>query len=305
MKIPNPFKSPAPVPAVVIQRDQHQAEAAALRSEANELTRALGPLREAANDALNHLQGQIGRDTGRPDTPAATAARAEYRAAMDAEGSAHARLEEIAIRRAELEELLHQPLALSGREISAHGKALAAARDRITTLREAVSKQEAGIAELEAVPDPRPELATKRAMLQADVMTGDATDADLAKFDADHARIAADAAIHEQTLTNARAIAQALAAKLGAAQADLDALGPITVECRVAPLSGELEPAREALETAHRAYLAARSRFDGLADLLRQQGRTAPPVALDEPNAPWRASGFEAERMRTAHPLIF
>lgn len=287
-------------PSAYQQRVALLAEQDALKAELNANICDQGPRHDRLHNALNAVRGH--QNQGRPVPPNLTEAVEDARLALQ-EGDA--RQEAIQARLAELADELAKPLTLSAGDIKAHAKTLKETRERLAKLETAREAHAAALAELEAVDDPRPLLPVQRAEIQAGILAGDSNAADLERFDAQSAPIIAEAEAHQRRLTEARQIAEALDGKLSAVRAELDASQSLTAECKIAVLTAEITQARTEHEAAHKALLTARQRFDGLAGLLQQLGRPAPPAALDQPMSSWEAAQIETARLQGLHPALF
>lgn len=274
------------------------AEQAALQAELRELATNHGARRAAHQAALNEVRGFMARYGS--DSPALAEKSEAAEAARLAMIEGDDRQDFVTIRLAEIHDELSKPLTISAGDIKKHLGALGSAAERIAKLETALASQRETVARLAETEDPRPELAEKRASLQADVAIGDKTQGDLDRFDSETGNLfaAADAAAH--ALVEAQSIAEALEAKLAQAESESGSLAAMSIECRVSILARELADASTAHTKAAAVELQARERANGLAYLLQRANRTAATVSPADGRDDHASAQVEAQRLADA-----
>ena len=305
-------KSTETSPALVALRQRRAliTERAALSAELNELSAHRPPLERDKVEALQRLgsiEGRWARDTNRTGPePAYLVAAREDVAAADAVLEANvARQAEIRTRRDEIDALLSRPAALSPADLKAHGKALAAARARLDKIEAARQQQLSKVATLEAVEDPRPDIACQRAELEAALLLGDIEAAAIEEHDRQVAKTIAQAEEQANALAAARQVADVLDAQFQAAEAELYEMEESNAEARATILAAELAPARADLAKAHQAAIDARARVEGIARLLTLAQRAPDPLELPGPLDAATATMREQTRLAAAYPELF
>lgn len=305
-------KSAETSPALVALRQRRAliTERAALSAELNELSAHRPPLERDKVEALQRLgsiEGRWARDTNRTGPePAYLVAAREDVAAADAVLEANvARQAEIRTRRDEIDALLSRPAALSPADLKAHGKALAAARARLDKIEAARQQQLSKVATLEAVEDPRPDIACQRAELEAALLLGDIEAAAIEEHDRQVAKTIAQAEEQANALAAARQVADVLDAQFQAAEAELYEMEESNAEARATILAAELAPARADLAKAHQAAIDARARVEGIARLLTLAQRAPDPLELPGPLDAATAAMREQTRLAAAYPELF
>jgi chromosome segregation ATPase len=305
-------KSAETSPALVALRQRRAllTERVALSTELNELSAHRPPLERDKVEALQRLgsiEGRWARDTNRtgPEPAYLVTAREDVHAADAVLEANVARQAEIRTRRDEIDALLSRPAALSPADLRAHGKALAAARARLDKIDAARQQQLSKVARLEAVEDPRPDLACRRAELEAALLLGDIEASAIEEHDRQVAKTIAQAEEQARALAAARQVVDVLDAQFQDGEAELYEMEEANAEARVTVLDAELAPARADLSKAHQAAIDARARVEGIARLLTLAQRAPDPLELPGPLDAATAAMREQTRLAAAYPELF
>ena len=276
-----------------------------LREESTDIGARLGDMRREKNEAalqLGAIQNRTRGDLSNQELQAAQR-RADQadRDWLDAE----ARREQISIRLAEIENEVHQPLALAPKDIAGHLKALGLARQAVAKLEDAATNQAELVSALSSGPDARAEHAARRAELSAKVLLGEAATADLERLDAEAEPALKNADAQASRLEEATAVATVLAARLVAAQRQVDDLHPLSKLCAASVASSELAAVSQEWQAAAEKELELRNRVAGLDQLLRAHGGNPPPRPVFEALTISEAARLELERLRAEHRDLF
>ncbi|MBK1723386.1 hypothetical protein [Thiocystis violacea] len=276
-----------------------------LRAEQTELGPRMIEAGTRQREAATQLQNCTARTRGALDDPEQQARQIEADASDVALRNLRARGEEIRARLAVLEHEAHQPIVLTDKDIKGHLTSLDAARQAVTKLEAAATKQAELVGALASGPDVRSEHAARRAELSAKVLLGEAATADLERLDQEAEPALRNADALSARLEEAQAVADVLAHRLVLAHQALADLAPLTALCAQSIAATELEAASQAWQELAAREIEARNRLTGLDQLFRSLGGNPPARQSFDPLSLTEAARLERERLSKARPALF